>query len=67
MSFAQRLRARRVALGVPQSDIAKTTGFKQCALSHFETGRREPNITNLRRLCVALDCSADYLIGLKEK
>lgn len=67
MSLAHRLRQRRKEIGETQTSIAKLSGFVPNAISMFECGQREPNIASLRRLCLALKCSADYLIGLKEK
>jgi transcriptional regulator with XRE-family HTH domain len=37
--------------------------LKQCAISHFETGRRAPSLDNLKRLADALEVTTDYLIG----
>lgn len=54
-------------LGETQTSIARLTGFLPEAICHFESGRRKPTVESLRRLCLALKCSADYLIGLKEK
>ena len=33
------------------------------AISHYECGRREPNLRNLRLIAMACRVSADYLIG----
>jgi transcriptional regulator with XRE-family HTH domain len=63
VSFGHRLASIRQIRGLSQSDLAKRTGLKPSAVSHFETGRRLPAIHNLKVLCDALDISADYLIG----
>lgn len=64
-SFASRLRTAREARGLTQVDLAARTGIVQNALSHYECGRREPSLDNLRRLAVALGVSAGYLLGLE--
>ena len=67
MHIGTRLRTRRQKIGETQASIARLTGFMPEAICHFESGRRQPTVESLRRLCLALKCSADYLIGLKEK
>lgn len=67
MTIGTRLRQRRQQIGETQADIARLTGFAPDHICHFESGRRQPTVESLRRLCLALKCSADYLIGLKEK
>lgn len=42
--------------------IAKRSGLKASAISHFETGRREPSLANLRRVRNALGASYDALL-----
>lgn len=61
--FAKRLRERRILLKLNQKDVARRSGLPPAAISHFETGRREPTMRNLKRLCRALNVSSDYLIG----
>lgn len=36
-------------------------------LSNYERGRRVPGSNVLGAICVALDCSADYLLNLSDK
>lgn len=53
----------RKAKGFTQIELAKIVGVTQGNLSAWETGRWEPEIDALKKLCEALDCSADYLLG----
>lgn len=64
-TFAKHLSAARKDHGWTQSDLAKRTGLKTSAISHFETGaRKNPSLKNLVKLCRALGISADSLLGL---
>lgn len=63
-TFAMRLRQTREAQSISQSDLASKCGLQPSAISHFETGRREPNIANLARLAGALRKSTDWLLGI---
>ena len=64
--FPQRLRAAREYRGLTQNDLAKLTGLKPAAVSHFETGGRKPSFDNLRLLADKLDVTTDYLLGRVE-
>lgn len=61
-TFAQNLREIRAVLGMSQEELAKRSGLKASAISHFETGRREPSLANLRRIRNALGASYDALL-----
>ncbi len=62
--LGQRMQSARLGLSMTQLELARKTGLKPSAISHFEVGARRPSVANLLRLCVALKCSSDYLIGL---
>lgn len=61
-NFGDKLRQLRIDAGLTQRDVAERTGLKLSALSHYEHGRREPSLRNLRRLSLALGISADELL-----
>lgn len=61
--FAKKLILFRKDRGMTQVQLAKATGLRQDWISHFECGRRIPTISNLVKICRALDVSADCLIG----
>lgn len=61
--FATNLRRLREAMGWSQGKLARKAGFQPSAISHFETGNREPSLRNLLRLMKALDVDANTLIG----
>jgi transcriptional regulator with XRE-family HTH domain len=60
--IAARLSALREMRGMTQEDVAKASGLKPAAVSHFETARRRPCIHNLLRLCEALRCTPNDLL-----
>lgn len=75
--FAQRLRARRDQLGISQKKLAamldptvdgrteiKAIERAVASISRYERGERMPKVDRLRQLCLALDVSADWLIGI---
>lgn len=61
--LALRLRTARELKDWTQQDLANVTGLKPSAVSHFEKGRRVPSLQNFHKLVVALNVSADYLLG----
>jgi transcriptional regulator with XRE-family HTH domain len=54
VSFAQRLRAARCALGLSQDEVSFRAGVMQKQWSAYECGRCEPNLTTLRRMAPVL-------------
>lgn len=66
--FGNNLKEVRKFLGVTQVDLANKSGLLPCAISHFEGGRREPNLRNLIKLSKALGVTVDRLLfGVKQK
>jgi transcriptional regulator with XRE-family HTH domain len=63
--FADRLRKIRKRRRLTQVEAALRTGINNMTLSHYEAGRREPTIGNLRLICDGLEVSADWMIGRK--
>lgn len=60
-SFGQRLRARRVAAGLSQADVAGP-GVSASYVSLLEAGKRVPTPAVVDHLARRLSCSADYLL-----
>lgn len=47
-----------------QEQIGKMLNISKVHVSYFEKGRSQPNAEQIIKLCKALNCSADYLLGL---
>ena len=58
-----KMRIRRRALGLTMKDLAACVGVSEAAISHYETGRREPDPDMLGRIANALGVTVDYLLG----
>lgn len=63
-TFGARLKRRREFVGLSQWELASDIGTEQGHISKWEQGKRSPTIRNLYKLCLALKCSADLLLGL---
>lgn len=66
-NLAENLRTARERQGWTQEYVAEVSGVGGgiCALSHWESGRRVPNVENLRRLAIALRVTTDWLLGMR--
>ncbi len=62
MSFCEQLSKLRKRNNITQIDLANKMGVKQYVVSSWETGRSEPNITQIVKLCDILNVPADYLL-----
>ena len=58
-----RLSDARSHAGLDQAELARRIGIPASSISHFEAGRRKPNLNSLYKLAEALDVSTDYLLG----
>lgn len=53
-SFAALVRARRVARGMTQADVARSSGVHRVAIAQIEGGRGAPSLATAVRLAKAL-------------
>lgn len=60
----QHLKTARQARGVSQEQLAKEIAISQQMYNGYERGKHEPSVETLRRLSLALNVSADYLLGI---
>ncbi|EKD1774709.1 TPA: S24 family peptidase [Klebsiella pneumoniae] len=64
MSLAARFKARRIELGMTQTEVANVAGVSQQSIESIESGRtRKPR--NVLELAKALKCSPDWLLNGK--
>jgi transcriptional regulator with XRE-family HTH domain len=50
--------------GKTKTEIAKAIGVSKPTISQYLSGRAQPTLSTLARLCEFLDCSADDILGL---
>jgi len=54
----------RQVLEITQDELARRTGINATQISHYETGSREPTLTNIVKICNGLGCKPGALIPL---
>lgn len=64
--IGRRFAAVRTLRGLRQADLAELIGVNMYTVSKWERGVQLPDADLIAELCTALDCSADYLLGLSE-
>ena len=62
-----RLRELRKSKGISQLRLALDLNTNQNTISRYETGEREPGISELIRIADYFDVSIDYLVGRTDK
>jgi transcriptional regulator with XRE-family HTH domain len=60
MSVGERIKNRRIELGISQTQLAKVAELTPAAISQFEAGSRKPSFDALSKLATALKVSTDY-------
>jgi len=64
--FAQRLKEIRKEKGLLQEHLANKLDVRGSTVGNWETGYREPSLDMVRRICIVLECDANYLLGVKD-
>lgn len=65
--YTERLLLAREKRGMSQKELSETLGIKQQQYARYEKGINIMPITYLKKICIALDISANYIIGLTNK
>lgn len=66
MTLGQRIRKRRLELGLTQSGLAQALGLTPQHISVIEQDKRTPSLASLGRLAEELGVTIDYLVTGKE-
>ena len=53
--------------GLKKSEIASMVGISKATISQYLSGRAQPTLATLSKLCSVLDCSADDILNVKRK
>ena len=65
MTTGERIRSRRLELGMTQEELARKLGYKtKSTLSAIESGRNELKQAKIKQFATALDCDPLWLIGI---
>ena len=67
MAFANKLKKYRTDLKLKQEELADKIGVSQKTISSWETGRSEPVMGEVVKLCKIFDCSIADLTETREK
>ena len=61
--FSRRLHNIRRSKNIKQSELAEKAEVNPSLISWYETGRVEPGLFTIGKLCTALDVTASELLG----
>ena len=67
MSIGRRITAMRGYRMLTQDELGAMVGVAKQTVSNWENDRRIPRANELKALCRALECSADYLLGMVDE
>lgn len=64
MGMPERIKERRLALGLTQEELANKLGLQKSAIAKYESGRvKNIKRTTILKMSEILDCSPSYLMG----
>ncbi len=64
--ISDNIRDEIVASGKTRSEIAKAIGVSMPTVSQYLSGRAQPSLATLSRLCSFLGCSADTILNVEK-
>ena len=64
--FGKNLKYLRNSKGLTQAQLADCLNISTSAIGMYEQGRREPDNEMLKKICISLNTSIDYLLGLEK-
>ena len=64
MDFKDVIRDLRKEKGISVNQLARALKVSNACVSYWENGKREPNLQQIKRICLFFDVSADYVVGL---
>lgn len=64
--ISQNIKAEIENSGKSKSEIAKALGVSNPTVSQYISGRIQPSLATLSKLCTFLDCSADDILNIKK-
>lgn len=67
MAFADRLKYYRSINDMKQEELANKIGVSQKTISSWETGRSEPTMKEVTKLCRTLDCTVEDLTDTRAR
>lgn len=62
--YTERLLLAREKRGISQKDLSEMIGIKQQQYARYEKGINIMPVTHLKKICIALNISADYILAL---
>lgn len=65
--YTERLLLAREKRGMSQKELSEIIGLKQQQYARYEKGINIMPITHLKKICIALNISADYILGLTKE
>lgn len=65
MEFVEILKDIMIEQNLNQTQLTKKIGLKQSQIRKWIKGKNKPEYDSLKAICLALDISADELLGIK--
>ncbi len=66
MKFSERINAEIKGSGLTQKQLAEELEIDNSNITKWKTGEYYPSLEVFYKLCLILDVSADYLLGLTD-
>jgi len=65
-NIATRIKELRLEKKMSQAQLGQVIGVNDRTISNYESGKREPDIQTIKKLCDFFEVTSDYLLGFAE-
>ena len=65
--FSTRIKLLRLKQGMSQAELAESIGVAVSIVGMYEQGRREPDFPTFLSMCIKLNTTPDYVLGLEKR
>lgn len=66
-NFSEKVKEARIAKKLTQKELAEKIGVSDARIRQYESNKGFPSAEVLFKICLELDVSADWLLGLPAK
>ncbi len=63
MSIGNNIKIARAAAGLTQKELALKCDLAEITIRQYETGKREPRMTQIQKIATALGCTSSFLLS----
>lgn len=66
IGFGIKIKELREEKNLSQMELSRLTDISQSAIARYELEKTEPRLSDIRKLCLFFECSANFLLNIED-